>query len=171
VNWIARRAVKVGLVVSVGIGITAWATSGISDVLLDAYLLAIGGVLLLALVRATRAQAPAGGPSNFDRALADMRGRPLDTGELALARDLDLSTMSAFHLHVRLRPLLREIAAHRLRARYGIELDAEPARAREFVGPAAWDVVRPDRLPPDDRLAAGPPASSFRELVADLEKI
>jgi hypothetical protein len=171
VNWIARRAVKVGLAVSVGIGIAAWATSGIGDVLLDAYLLAIGGVLLLALVRATRAKAPAGGPSDFDRALVAMRSRSADTGELALARDLDLSTLSAFHLHIRLRPLLREIAAHRLRVRYGIELDSEPARARELVGPVAWEVVRPDRLPPDDRLAAGPSVSSFRELVNDLERL
>lgn len=170
-SWIVRRAVKVGLVVSVGIGIAAWASSGLSTILLDVYLLAIGGILLLALVRTTRAQAPRDRPSDFDRALAAMRHRPPDTGQPVLVRDLDLAILSAFHLHVRLRPLLREIAAHRLRANYGIDLDAEPARARELVGPAAWEVVRPDRLPPDDRLAAGPPASYFRELVTELERL
>jgi hypothetical protein len=55
--------------------------------------------------------------------------------------------------------------------RYGIDLDAEPGRARELVGASAWELVRPDRAAPRDRLAAGPPLSSMRDVVADLERI
>ena len=56
---IVTRAVKVALLVSVGLGIAAYFTTGLERVFLDAYLVAIGGVLLLALVRTTRAKAPA----------------------------------------------------------------------------------------------------------------
>jgi hypothetical protein len=96
---------------------------------------------------------------------------PADLGELSLARDLELSTMSAFHLHVRLRPVLREIAAHRVRKRYGVELESEPERARELIGTAAWELVRPHRPPPTERLAHGPPLSHLREVIDELERV
>ena len=53
-SWIAQRAVKVGFLFSAAIGIAAFAVSGLRDELLEAYLLGMGGVLLLALVRTTR---------------------------------------------------------------------------------------------------------------------
>jgi hypothetical protein len=171
VSSIVFRALKVAVLISAAIGIAAIFSTGLRTVLFDVYLLALGGVLLLALVRATRVKAPSATTSGFERALATMRKRPGDSGPLAMARDLDLATLTAFHLHVRVRPLLREIAAHRLRARYGVDLDAEPARARELVGARAWDVVRPDRSPPDDRLAPGPSVSYLREIVTELESI
>jgi hypothetical protein len=168
---IAFRAVKLAVLVSLAFGIAAAFSTGLRTVLLDVYLLAMGGVLLLALVRTTRAHAPPGGASTFDSALATMRRRPPDSGASVLARDLDLSTLTAFHLHVRLRPLLREIAAHRLRAHYGVDLDLEPGRARELVGAQAWELVRPSRPPPADRLAPGPSVSYLREVVTELERI
>jgi hypothetical protein len=168
---IVVRAVKVALVVSVAIGLAAYFSTGLRTVLLDVYLLAMGGVLLLAFVRTTRVKAPSGGASAFDHALAMMRRQPPDSGALALSRDLDLSTLTAFHLHIRLRPLLREIAAHKLRVRYGVDLDSEPGRARELVGARAWELVRPLRPPPEDRLAPGPGVSYLREVVTELERI
>jgi len=168
---IVTRAVKVGLAVSAALGILAFASTGLRDILLDAYLLAMGGVLLLALVRTTRAKAPAGGPSELEQARQRMETIPADLGELSLARDLELSTTSAFHLHVRLRPVLREIAAHRVRKRYGVELEFEPERARELIGTAAWELVRPHRPPPAERLAHGPPLSHLREVIDELERV
>lgn len=168
---IVTRAVKVALVVSVALGIAAFTTSGLRAVFLDAYLLAMGGVLLLALVRTTRARAPAGKGSELDRALATMRMSPPDTGQLGLVRDVEFSVLSTFHLHARLRPVLREIAAHRLLTRYGVDLDAEPARARELLGASAWEIVRPNRPPPADRLASGPSVSDLSEVVAELERV
>lgn len=168
---IVWRAAKVAVGLSVAAGIALFASTGVRDVLLDAYLLALGGVLLLALVRTTRAKAPATSRSELDETIAAMGLGPSDSAELALVRDVELSTVSDFHLHVRLRPVLREIAAHRLRARYGVDLDAEPARARELVGTEAWELVRPDRLPPRDRLAGGPPLSYLRDVADELERI
>jgi hypothetical protein len=168
---IVFRAVKLAFFVSVAFGVAAAVSTGLRTVLLDVYLLAMGGILLLALVRTTRVHSPLAGASAFDRALATMRRRPPDSGAPALGRDLDLSTVTSFHLHVRLRPLLREIAAHRLRARYGVDLDLEPGRARELVGAQAWELVRPFRPPPADRLAPGPSVSYLREVVTELERI
>jgi hypothetical protein len=170
-NTIKWRALKVGLMVSAAAGAAALLSSGGHAIVLDVYLLCLGGVLLLALVRTTRAEAPFAARSQFDGALAAMRFVPPDSGEPELVRDLELSTYSVFHLHTRVRPVLRDIAAHRLRTRYGVELDAEPARAREFVGTAAWDLVRPDRPPPEDRLASGPSVAELRLVVEELEAI
>ena len=170
-NTIKWRALKVGLIVSAAAGAAALLSSGGHAIVLDAYLLCIGGVLLLALVRATRAEAPSYAGSQFDGALAAMRFVPPDSGEPDLVRDLELSTYAVFHLHTRVRPVLRDIAAHRLRTRYGVELDGEPARARELVGAAAWDLVRPDRPLPDDRLASGPTVAELRQVVEELEAI
>jgi hypothetical protein len=170
-SWIARRALKVGFLFSVAIGIAAFAVSGLRDVLLEVYLLGMGAVLLLALVRTTReGSLPAG--SDFDRALADMGRRyPSDSGELSLVHDVQQSVASSFHLHTRLRPLLREIAAHRVSMRFGVDLDREHERARELIEGEAWELVRPGRPPPSDRLAPGPPASHLSKVVEELERI
>ena len=171
-NWIVRRAVKFGLVFSAAIGIAAFAVSGLRDALLEVYLLGIGGVLLLALVRTTSEREPGTGTSDFDRALDDMSRRyPSDSGELSLVHDVQQSVASTFHLHTRLRPVLREIAAHRLSMRFGVDLDRDQERARELIGADAWELVRPGRPPPGDRLAAGPPASHLSKVVEELERI
>lgn len=168
---ITARAVKWGFLVTAAAGVAAIASSGAHAIVLDVYLLCIGAVILLALVRSTRAQAPAQRTSPFDAALAAMRRPPAEMSEPALVRELELSTYNAFHFYARLRPLLRDVAAHRLRSRYGVELDAEPVRARELVGSEAWDVVRPDRRPPADRLASGPTLGELRVVVDELEAI
>jgi hypothetical protein len=165
--------VKWGLVVTAGAGIAALASSGVNAIVLDVYLLCIAGVVLLALVRTTRTFAPEPAPrtSPFDDALAAMRRRRVESGEPTLVRELELSTYNAFHFHSKLRPLLREVAAHRLRSRYGVELDAEPARARELVASEAWEVVRPDRPLPADRLGPGPTLGELAVVVDELEAL
>jgi hypothetical protein len=171
-SWIVRRALKLGLVFSAAIAFAAFAIAGLRDALLEIYLLGIGGVLLLALVRTTSESASGTATSDFDRAVADMNRRyPSDSGELSLVHDVQQSVASAFHLHTRLRPMLREIAAHRLSMRFAVDLDREQERARELIGGDAWELVRPERLPPGDRLAPGPPASHLSKVVEELERI
>ena len=172
-SWIVRRALKFGLVFSAAIGIAAFAFSGLRDALLEAYLLGIGAVLLLALVRTTSERGPAiGGAGDFERAVDDMSRRyPSDSGELTLVHDVQQSVASTFHLHTRLRPILREIAAHRLSMRFGVSLDREPERARELIGAEGWELVRPERPPPSDRLAQGPPTSQLSKVVEEPERI
>jgi hypothetical protein len=122
-------------------------------------------------VRVTRERAPALRASEFDSAIAAMLRKPPESGEPTLVRDLELSTYNSFHLHVRLRPLFRDIAAHRLQSRYGVDLDNEAGRARELVGAAAWELVRPDRPPPEDRNASGPTLAELAVVVDELESI
>ena len=169
---IVSRAFKLALVFSAAIGIAAFAVSGVRDALLEVYLLGIGGVLLLALVRTTSEREPATRASDFDRAVDDMSRRyPSDSGELALVHDVQQSVASSFHLHTRLRPILSEIAAHRLSMRFGVDLHREPDRARELIGVETWEIVRPERPPPSNRLAPGPPASQLSKVVEQLEGI
>jgi hypothetical protein len=171
VKEIRRRALKLGLIVSLTIGAAAFLSSGLRSVLADAYLIAIGGVLLLALVRAARVQAPVDRSSEYEAAAGKLHLAPADTGELALTHELDQSIASEFHLHIRLRPLLREIAASRLRLRHGVDLAAEPERARELVGPHAWELVDAQRSPPQDRLAPGPSLAYLRDVIDELERL
>jgi hypothetical protein len=58
-------------------------------------------------------------------------------------------------VHLRLRPALREAAAQRLRVRHGVDLDADPRRARALLGDETWELVRPDVKPPSDRFGPG----------------
>jgi hypothetical protein len=53
----------------------------------------------------------------------------------------------------------------------GVELDGEPARAQELVGAAAWELVRPNRPPPGDRLSAGLSVAELSLVVDELEAI
>jgi hypothetical protein len=171
VNRIRARAIRRGLLVTAAAGVAVALSSGARAIVLDVYLLCIGAVVLLALVRTTRAHAPAQRASPFDAAVAAMRRPPAESGEPALAHEVEFSTYNAFYFHTRLRPLLRDIAAHRLRSRYGVELQTEPGRARELVGSEAWDAVRPDREPPVARMARGPAVAGLRVVVDELEAI
>jgi hypothetical protein len=170
VIWIVRRALGLGAIVSAVAGALAIFTDGLRALILDLWLLGIAAVLLLALYRTARLLAP-GHPSPLDAALARMRPREAPVPELALERDVALSRAMEFHFHVRLRPVLREIAAHKLRSRYGVELEREPARARELVPARAWAVVDPARPVPEDRLAPGPTAEELSALVTELERL
>jgi hypothetical protein len=171
VSYAVRRAVLVGTLITIGALLGLFASTGIRDRLLDAYFVSIGGVVMLMLIRTVRGLLVDRPQSAFDGALAEMRRAPPPTRGIALERDVELARLNEFHFHMRLRPVLREIAAIRLRRRYGVELDREPARARELVPSAAWDAVRPDRPPPRDRLASGPSLASMREIASELERL
>jgi hypothetical protein len=139
---------------------------------LDAYLLFVGGIALLLLVRLTGGALPPAGQSRFERALRPPpRPRARPEALAGLERRLLLATETAFEVHYRLRPVLREIAAHRLSAHRGIDLDSEPEGAREALGPEAWELVRFDRPPPADRLGPGYPLADLRAAVHSLERI
>ncbi len=166
-----RVALKPVLLLTLATGTVLFFSHGLRSLVLDMYLIALAGVLLHALTRAERAIAGGNRRSAYADALAAMQPRAPVPPELALQRDVELSRVNGFHFHVRLRPVLREIAAHRLRTMYGVELDREPLRARELVPAAAWEVIDPDRPLPEDRLAPGPEVSRLRTVVDELERI
>jgi hypothetical protein len=138
----------------------------------DGYVLFVGGLVLLGLVRATRAAGGDDEGSLYERALRS-RARPAARPrELQrLEREVVLAAASSFDLHVRVRPVLREIAAHRLATRRGTDLDAGSAETRAALGEELWELVRPDRVPPDDRFAPGLSLGGQRAALDALERI
>jgi hypothetical protein len=81
-----------------------------------------------------------------------------------------LGGANAFDLHYRLRPLLRELAAERLAARHGVDLDGDPDRARPLLGDELWELVRPGREV-GRRSGPGLPLHSLSRLVQVLETV
>jgi hypothetical protein len=156
--------------VVLGVVLAAGQTS--TERAVDIYLVTLGGLALIALVRATREAAPPARFSAFDAALRPRttRDEPVATLERT-TRDTALGVSRAVDLHVRLRPILREIAAQRLVARRGIDLDAQPDAVRAVIGDDAFQLLRPDRVAPTDRLAPGIGPAELRRLLDDLERI
>ena len=87
-----------------------------------------------------------------------------------IGRAVASGTASAGDLHLRLRPILREVAIDGLRRR-GVELDADPARAQELLAPTTWELVRPDRPAPTDAFARGLPAAQLDLVLDALEAL
>ena len=107
------------------------------DILLDAYVLALGGIAVIRLVGLTRRRRAPGERSEFERALKPGFTPSVRVAERdKLAREVQLGGQTAFDLHFRLRPTLVEIARNRLAAR-GVAMKDE-GRARELLGEEAW---------------------------------
>jgi hypothetical protein len=138
---------------------------------------ALSGVLLFAdatgLLLLGRTAVAASGPappSAFESALRRPSPRPHEPEQLAeIGRSLELGVASAFDFHTRLRPLLREIAASRLAAAHGVDIDSDAGR--RLLGDDAWRLLSRDREPPDDRRAPGPSFRDVERLVAAIEAV
>ena len=87
-----------------------------------------------------------------------------------LDRVVSTATTHAGDLHLRLRPILREIAADGLRRR-GVELDTQPQAAQELLAPDTWELVRPDRPRPDNAFAPGLAPKRLDAVLDDLEAL
>ena len=141
-------------------------------VILQVWLIACGGLILLQLVAATRAPALDNEPSSFERALRSAPSPPERPPELArLEREVYLGMTGQFYLHRRLRPTLREIAEQRLRDRRGVELDSGDADVLAALGEDGWELLRPDRTEHWNPDAAGIRLAELERVVAALERI
>jgi hypothetical protein len=145
-------------------GYVALAQPGLRNVTLHIYVFLVGGLLMLALVAAAGDSVPRRSRSELDRALAESVRREARIPEVErMEREVTLGTASAYDLHVRLLPHLREIAQCRLE------------RAGKAPGPDTlgrwWELLRPDRPEPDDRFATGIKHAELRALVDDLERM
>ena len=142
------------------------------SLVLDVYLLVVGAVFRAAAIRIVAAGGRAARTSAFERALVRHERRPARPAELVRLEDqVALATVDAGDLHFRLRPLLADVAAHRLATRHGVDVERAPDRARALLGDEAWDVVRPDVSPPSDRLGPGIPTARLEHVVDMLERL
>jgi hypothetical protein len=140
------------------------------DLIVDIYVLSLGGIAVLRLVGLTRRRLAPGERSEFDDALRPGRFESVRVAERdKLEREIELGLQTAFDFHFRLRPTLVEIARNRLAGR-GILLEDE-RRASDVLGPEAWELLRLDRDQPRERNAPSLSTEELGGLVAALERI
>ena len=144
---------------------------GRQELLLDIYVLALGGLSLLVVASVLGLVAPREQKSQLEEAMETKPPEPVRIAELdRLERTVALAASRDFDLHTRLRPVLREIAASRLQRRE-IELDSGSPGARELLGDELWSLTAPDREVPADRLAPGPGLAQIERTVERLERL
>ena len=80
---------------------------------------------------------------------------------------------TAWDVHTRLRPRLREVADDLLSARRGLQLDdpAAAERIRAMVGDPTWELVRPGRPVPADRQGPGLDRDELAIVLDGMERI
>lgn len=86
------------------------------------------------------------------------------------AQQVVAGSARAADLHLRLRPVLREIAAARLAER-GLGLDRDPVAARRLLGEELWEIVRPGRPRPDEPFADALAPREIARLLSRLEAV
>jgi hypothetical protein len=154
------------------LGLALVIVPGRIELVVHVYGLVVLGLALVAVVGAISRAAGNAPPSAFEAALRRSKQEPERLSQLAkLERETSLAQASAFDLHFRLRPELREVAAGLLAGRRGVDLDGEPERSRELLGEETWELVRADREPPHERAAPGLDTAALRRVVAALESL
>lgn len=97
--------------------------------------------------------------------------RPLPETLERIEQETHLGIAGSFELHHRLRRRVRELAAELLATRRRISLDGQPEAARDVLGEVTWELVRPERPPPEDRFARGISTTDLGKIVDSLERI
>ena len=137
------------------------------------FVIVVGALVIRLLVQAVRVATSAPGPFPFDEALLQPpeqeipRAREPDR----IAFEVGAATYRALELHHRLRRRLRRLAADRLAAEHGVDLDADRDASRSLLGAEAWDLLRPDHEPPEDRFGPGMPIEDVTKIVTAVEDL
>jgi hypothetical protein len=121
-------------------------------------------LLLLALRRAYPAETALSEPS------ADAPGRAAPPSLTRIEREVALGVAGSFDLHFRLVPRLRSLAAGVLRARRNVSLETSPD-ARAILGDEPWELVRPGRPAPENRLGEGVRPEALARALDALESV
>ena len=129
------------------------------------YVLVVGALALFTVLAITAVGSQAR-VSPFAEAVRARRRKPPRPEELErLERQVALAVENAFDFHFRLRPSLVAAADAALWRAHGVPLE----RGQDRVPADLWDLVRPDREPPQDRLAPGTPLDRLNAAVDALE--
>jgi hypothetical protein len=140
------------------------------DLAFRAWLVAVGGLVAAELLRVAlrpyrRLEVE---PVRLGRRRPAPQQRAAGLEEIE--RAVDFAVWNAADLRRRLRPLLREIAAHRLRSRRGVDLERNPEAAERVLGPVTWSLLSGDSEPADRR-GPGARPDQLREAVDRLEAL
>ena len=136
-----------------------------------AWLVAIGALAAAALVRGSLApyQQVRVEPVRLRSRRRPAPERPAGLEEVE--RAIDFAVWNPADLNRRLRPLLREVAMHRLRNRHGADIDRQPEMARRLLGEVAWELIEG----PGEQEAGHPPTGAtlpaMRETIQRLEDL
>jgi hypothetical protein len=84
--------------------------------------------------------------------------------------DLREAEQSELGVDRSLRPLLVPIVAARL-GRRGIDMTRAPGTAQQLLGDRLWEIVRPDRPSPANRVGPGLASNELREAIERLEQL
>jgi hypothetical protein len=148
------------------------ATSSRREIAVRVYVILVEVVGARLLVRALLRATWVPRPLPFDLAVQpDASRAPASASELGnIAQELGASTSRVMEPHYRLRRL-RTIAADRLAARHRVLLDEDIQRARALLGEEAWELLAPDRQPPEERFGPGLPIDRLARIVDAVEAL
>jgi hypothetical protein len=155
---------------TVALVVIAGGVPGRLELAARAYGLIVGAVGLVVAIRALRRADP---PETLLRNPAPTaeRGRRPPPSLARLEQLAALGVASSFDLQYRLVPPLRSIAAGLLASRRRVELDTQPEVARRSLGDETWELVRPARPAPQDRISRGLTPAELTRVADSLERI
>ncbi|HUG65947.1 MAG TPA: hypothetical protein VMK83_12075 [Gaiellaceae bacterium] len=164
-----RGAVRALAMPTVGLLGVAALAPGRLELALRIYALVLAGVVIVLALLALRRAFP------NETALVvtgTPQRRPQRPPSLTrVENEVVLGIASSFDLHYRLVPRVRSVATGLLASRRIISLEADRERARAMLGTDAWELVRPDRTTPRDRLTTGIRQRDLERIVDALEAL
>ena len=137
------------------------------------FVIIVGALVIRLLVQAVQVATSAPGPFPFDQALHQPPEREIPPAREPdrIAFEVGAATHRALELHHAFRRRLRRLAADRLAAEHGVDLDADRDAARSLLGAEAWDLLRPDHESPEDRFGPGMPIEDVTKIVSAVEDL
>jgi hypothetical protein len=152
---------------------TAMAIPRYAQASAQVFVIVLGALVIRLLVRAVRVATSAPGPFPFDEALLQPPEREIPRAREPdrIAFEVGAATHRALELHHSFRRRLRRLAADRLAAEHGVDLDADRDAARSLLGAEAWDLLRPDHVAPEDRFGPGMPVEDVTTIVTAVEDL
>ena len=144
----AARALAVPTIALIGIALVA---PGRLELAGRIYALVLCAAVIVVLLLALRRAYPDETVLREPEKRAPRRVPPPSLGRIE--HETALAIAGSFDLHYHLIPRLRAVAAGLLHSRRNVSLTETPEAARAILGEDAWELVRPDRPAPEDRLA------------------
>jgi hypothetical protein len=161
----ARRGAGVLGVLCVLAVVVSYSLAGFAGLVIALSAVAVVGLLVLALgvpAAPTRHRMPRRPPLSFDEPYPTFRN---------VSEKLSWAQVSPRHYDMVTRPLLVRLMAARLSEHHGIDLDLDPARAREVVGDDLWWWLDPARPAESSSQPPGVDVRTLTRLVERLEKL